>query len=739
MLNEKQTQAINKQEGFVKVIAGPGAGKTRALTERYQAIVASGKATPAEIFCVTFTNKAAQEMTERIQSSLGAVGTPYIMTFHGFCAFFLREHIDQIGYPSGFKIADMSDQGSLLTRVYKRLEKKKKEYPLKEVQGWIKTGCKVSRLLVTNYEELLEMHSSAELWSRALEAENIEEQFILGYLAEQKRSCVLDFEDLLNFALYILRKYPRVYEKWNKYFKYVQVDEFQDVTQREFTLALMLAGRGNLFIVGDEDQSIYSFKGSKVQYMLKFKTYAEQFLGKAIPVTEIVFDENYRSTSSILDSTNALIHKNRDRSAKVLQANKGVGRKVLHYTAKTVYAEAQYLVTEIKKLLQEGYKYKDIVVLYRNNQLTRAVEEKFILAEYPYKIIAGKSFYERKEIRDMLAMLSLLAYEDDSSFSRVLSSHTLGIGKKKQEEIERLAWEETKSQFRTLILLAEGKKYKNTKALFLVEVVLKAREMLEETTLEEVMMYLYEQFEYEKEYKRKEEEDRWCNLQELQRSVRHYEQARSQKEETDAYTTLVDYLSAISLYAEKESSKEDTDYIRMMTIHASKGLEFEVVFLIGLNEGVLPSYRVVTKQDLEEERRIAYVACTRAISKLYLTNPGGTNYNREVLRPSRFLGDIGFNFLNTNLTEQAFGEIVKERREELENEGNAVMQSFAQLNPKRRARELVAGDEVTHYKHGEGIILSSTLTEYRVVFELKAAEPQVRRLSKKNSLLKLKL
>lgn len=639
-LNEEQLDAVTTTEGFIRVIAGAGSGKTRALTRRFAYLVTHLDIHSSRILSVTFTNKAANEMKSRVSNLLGGnVAIPFIQTFHGFCNRVLRDEIDKMGFPLKFKVIDTEDQIALLKPIYEELNISNKDIAYKKaLHDIVGKGCKNGlRSILSNYEELLDNYSIKQIDDLIDVSPSIETKIALGYLREQKREYCLDYDDLLNFVLYLFKKNPYVRERWQDSFDYVQVDEFQDVSLREFELVAILTQKSkNLFVVGDGDQTIYSWRGANVNCIIEFGEILSKLAGELQEVKTLYMITNYRSTPEILDVSNSLIKNNINRLDKNLITPNKSGKKTLYYHAKNIYQQADWVV---KRIMSLNRPYKDFAILYRNNTSSRVLEEKLVANKIPYEILSGISFYQRKEIKDILAILSLVAFEDNISFKRVLSNFSLKIGAKKIEHLMQVANKYECNLYTALKINMDDKQFKSTKATFLVNVIEDLKESLEERNLEYIVSRVVEYFELETMYKGVEEE-RWENILELKSSVRHFERAAREK------VDLADYLSTLSLYTDNDK-EVDGDKVQLMTIHGSKGLEFPVVFIVDMNEGIVPSSRTKTLDALEEERRIVYVAMTRAEEILFLSDAEGENYDKSPRLPSRFIFNIERDLYNS--------------------------------------------------------------------------------------------
>ena len=424
-LNEQQKEAVTTTEGYVRIIAGAGTGKTKALTYRYAYLVDELGISTSNILCVTFTNKAAREMSKRIRQMIGDSDTGYICTFHGFCVKLLREDIHAINYPQNFVVMDSEDTEDILKTVYENANIQSRTYTFDMARDHI-SAMKNEMQHIAYLEDI----SNDRLLADYEKASDIPEKVFLGYLYEQKKVYGLDYDDLITIALHILRTDAEKCRKWQERMMYVMVDEFQDVSGNQYALAEILSGyHRNLFIVGDPDQTIYTWRGARIEYILEFDKNHEN--------TQTIFlDTNYRSTPDILAVSNSLIEKNRNRLPHRLVAVKSPEARPLYVHSRTTGDEAQWVTNEIKRLVEAGTKYSDIAVLYRSHFVSRSIEEAFIKTKIPYILYSGTEFYKRKEIKDVLAYLRMVAYADDLSFRRVINEPKRNFGKKRMSMLK---------------------------------------------------------------------------------------------------------------------------------------------------------------------------------------------------------------------------------------------------------------------------------------------------------------
>lgn len=674
-LNEQQKEAVTTTEGYVRIIAGAGTGKTKALTYRYAYLVDELGISTSNILCVTFTNKAAREMSKRIRQMIGDSDTGYICTFHGFCVKLLREDIHAINYPQNFVVMDSEDTEDILKTVYENAHIQSRTYTFDMARDHIST-MKNEMQHITYLADI----SNDRLLADYEKASDIPEKVFLGYLYEQKKVYGLDYDDLITIALHILRTDAEKCRKWQERMMYVMVDEFQDVSGNQYALAEILSGyHRNLFIVGDPDQTIYTWRGARIEYILEFDKNHEN--------TQTIFlDTNYRSTPDILAVSNSLIEKNRNRLPHRLVAVKSPEARPLYVHSRTTGDEAQWVTNEIKRLVEAGTKYSDIAVLYRSHFVSRSIEEAFIKTKIPYILYSGTEFYKRKEIKDVLAYLRMVAYADDLSFRRVINEPKRNFGKKRMSMLKSYCETHRCSLYSGLQDLLEEKTVKSTGASAFVDIIENFRNTYKEKSLSDLVTELMAATGYEAMLRQAGEQERLDNLAELKQSIDEYEKTSGEE------NTLEEYLQSIALYTNNDREK-DKDSVTMMTIHTAKGLEFPYVFVCGVNEGIFPSKHVDTEAMLEEERRMAYVACTRAERGLYISDAEGLNYDDSFRYPSRFI---------FNIDREAI-DYVNELPQRLVDD----TKSYIAANESRYMpldTELKPGDRVRHKVFGEGTI-----------------------------------
>ena len=674
-LNEQQKEAVTTTEGYVRIIAGAGTGKTKALTYRYAYLVDELGISTSNILCVTFTNKAAREMSKRIRQMIGDSDTGYICTFHGFCVKLLREDIHAINYPQNFVVMDSEDTEDILKTVYENAHIQSRTYTFDMARDHI-SAMKNEMQHITYLADI----SNDRLLADYEKASDIPEKVFLGYLYEQKKVYGLDYDDLITIALHILRTDAEKCRKWQERMMYVMVDEFQDVSGNQYALAEILSGyHRNLFIVGDPDQTIYTWRGARIEYILNFDAEHED--------TKTVFlDVNYRSIPEILAVSNSLIEKNKKRLPHRLEAYKKSGRRPQYIHSKTTGDEARWMTAEIQKLISTGNSYSDIAVIYRSHFVSRSIEEAFIKSKIPYTLYSGVEFYKRKEIKDVLAYLRMIVYSDDLSFRRVINEPKRNFGKKRMALLKAYADSHRCSLYNALLDLLEEKSVKTTGATVFVDIIEGFKKTYKEKKLTDLVTEILEQTGYEVMLRQSGEQERLDNLAELKQSIDEFEKTSGEE------NTLEEYLQSIALYTNSDK-EQDKETVKMMTIHTAKGLEFPYVFVCGVNEGIFPSKHVDTEDMLEEERRMAYVACTRAERGLYISDAEGLNYDDSFRYPSRFIFNIDLDSI----------DYVNELPQRLVDDTKSyIAANEARIYPPDT--ELKPGDRVRHKVFGEGVI-----------------------------------
>lgn len=624
-LNAAQLEAVTTTEGYVRVIAGAGTGKTRTLTERFAYLVNELGILPGNILCVTFTNKAANEMRNRIKRLTGGNDTGYINTFHGFCVSVLREDGHEIQYPKSFLVLDNGDIDAMLQIIYEERGLTLRNMTFSQARDMIEMQKLVER--PEYYRDMLSL-SLEELYKKYWAATKPHDIIFYGYLYQEKKCFGVDYNDLLVFVLYIFACNPEIRLKWQQRLEYIMVDEFQDIDAIQYQLMEVLAAyHKNLFVVGDPDQTIYTWRGANVRYLLDFD---ERFQD----THTVMMLENYRSVPQVLDVANSLIAKNKERIPKDLVAvRKDHGPTVWRH-AKSSAEEAQWITQGVQSLHKAGVPYRAIAVLYRAHYASRSIEEAFLKARIPHTIYSGVPFFGRKEVKDALSYLRMIAYQDDLSFARVVNVPKRNMGKRRMTFLREEAENRDCSLYEALQLTIENEIFKGTKAKEFVALVEEFRHSYEGRPVSEVLSALLNESGYEKTLRTEGGQERLDNLAELKQSIYEFETTCGEE------VTLEQYLSQIALLSNLDAFDDAQDKVRLMTIHSAKGLEFPHVFLCSMSEGILPSRKTMTFEAMEEERRLAFVALTRARDGLYLTEAEGTGHENMPRYPSRFLLEI---------------------------------------------------------------------------------------------------
>ncbi len=681
-LNEQQVQAVTTTEGYVRVIAGAGSGKTKALTSRYAYLVEALGMNASNILCVTFTNKAANEMRNRVKQIIG-VGNDYgyITTYHGFCVKVLREDINKIQYPKQFVIMDVEDQKTVLKDIYEELEISSRDYSYKQV---IKNIGDFKNC--TNYIEFIaENKDVLGDDGRKLKDSNILlDNIFLRYLEKQQRNFSLDFDDLINFTLYIFEQHKDVLEKWQDRLYYIQVDETQDSSPRQFYLVFLLSQiHKNLFVVGDPDQTIYEWRGAKPEILVDFD--------KQFPDSQtIVMNQNYRSTPNILNLGNHIIKNNKIRVDKDMFTTNQAGVDVVHFHAKSDLEEGLFVANEIQELKKkQTLKYADFAILYRANHVSRIIEQALIRASIPYSIWGGIRFFERKEIKDVLSYLRLIALGDDIAFLRIINTPSRKLGKAFVAGIKKIAEQNNVSLFQAI----ETNSLNRQSAVDFVHMVKAFRKRKNQILVSDLIKEILDVTGLGQMYRADGDEERLDNIKELQNSIIALENNDVEK------LTLENYLQEIALYTDMDVDDGKNDRVKLMTIHTAKGLEFPYVFLCGFTDGVLPSYMSIRERReraIEEERRLTYVAITRAERAFYMIESEGYNFQTGLSKyPSRFLFEIKDNlYVRQGVFPQ---EIIDEAKKQIEFENDMFNSPALPI--------LEIGDIVLHSAWGKGKVL----------------------------------
>ena len=693
-LNKSQTEAVTATEGYIRGIAGAGSGKTRALSHRFAFLVNEIGILPGNILCVTFTNKSANEMRQRIHNLTGDNDTGYINTFHGFCVSVLQEESYAVQYPKSFLVLDNSDIDSMLKIIYEERGLTLRNMTFSSARDMIE----IRKLYKEPeyYQDMITM-SVDQIYEKYMQATVASDIIFYGYLYQEKKCFGLDYNDLIKFTLYIFENNEEIKQKWQKRLEYIMIDEFQDIDDLQYRLMCVLCGyHRNLFIVGDPDQTIYTWRGANVKYLLDFD--------RNFPdVQTIMMMENYRSTPQILNVANSLISRNLLRMKKDLLPTLPSGESVLCYHGQNQEKEALWMAKEIKKLKEKGVSYKEITILYRAHYLTRVIEQVFLKEEIPYTIYSGVQFFGRMEIKDALCYLRMIAYKDDLSFIRIANVPKRNLGERRMKFIQEYAGENQCSLYEALCQNLDQDIFKGTKAKEFVRLVEKFASNYRERPVSEVLCAVLDLSGYERMLRTEGNQERLDNLAELKQSVYEYETTCGEE------ATLEHYLAHVALFSNSDAQPEH-DKVKMMTVHTSKGLEFPYVFLCGMNEGIFPSRKTKTREGMEEERRLAFVAMTRAKKGLYLSEAKGRNLDGSPRYPSRFILDIDQGLLE--YVEQPEEGLIKEAREYIELSSRYLLTEEA-------ASHYSTGQKVVHKIFGTGTIVDVDMDKsaYTILFD----------------------
>lgn len=692
-LNQDQLEAATTTEGYVRVVAGAGSGKTKTLSARYLYLVEQLGISTANILCVTFTNKAAAEMKKRIRRQLPDQDLGRITTFHGFCVGLLKEDCHVIQYPSTFIILDEEDKEEILRQVFEDLGINSRDMTIKEAVdhiGWRKGGRGYVKTLIGDTEKLQKLSEMAT---------TLKDKVMYRYFYEQRKCYGLDFDDLVYFALYILEQDRNVREKWQSRLEYIMVDEFQDIDKDQYALADILSGyHKNLFVVGDPDQTIYTWRGADVKFILEFDSRHKN-------VKTIYLNTNYRSVPQILSASNALIDKNRDRLKKHLHSVRPDSRKPLYFHAKTNQLEADWITANMRAMHDGGMSYSQMSVLYRAHYVSRAIEESLIRNKIPYVLYSGVEFYKRREIKDILCYLRMVYCGDDISFLRTVNAPRRGIGRTRISALKAYAELHKCSLYNALMENLETDQFRRSRAKDYVRMIEKYKAIFDGMDLTDLLAGILSESGYEDMLRTSGEEERLDNLAELKQAI--YDFQRKAGEEV----TLGNYLDHAALFTNMDQT-EKAQAVKLMTIHTAKGLEFPAVFLCGLSEGIFPGKRANTREKLEEERRLCYVAFTRAKDRLFLSDAAGANYDGSFRYPSRFLFNAEKE--NVDYAVPLDPEIEERTLDQIRRTESGDIRP-ASVNEK-------VGKRVVHPVFGEGIVIGIPRGQDGVIVQFSAME-----------------
>lgn len=676
-LNDRQKEAVLYNEGPLLIIAGAGAGKTKTLTTKIAYLIEEGFAYPYNVLAITFTNKAAKEMKDRLYGLIGDLAKKVqVSTFHSFGLKLLRENYEKLGYEANFVIMDSDDSLTVVKKIVKDLGYDPKIYNPRAIRNKI-SSCKnemmtpemYERYAVSDYEKV--MHKVYEKYEEKL-----------------KKNNSVDFDDLLLLPIKLFKENPSVLPKYQELYQYILIDEYQDTNEAQYILSKLISAKSRkITCVGDDSQSIYSFRGANYKNILNFeKDYKD--------AKTILLEENYRSTSTILDAANQVIKNNTQRKDKNLWTSRGKGEKIKYYRAYNERDEAQYVIRKIKELRNKDVEYKDIAVLYRTNAQSRVLEEEMLKENMPYRVIGSFYFYSRKEIKDLIAYLRLIHNSKDNvSLLRVINTPKRGIGLKTIENLTMKADEAGTSIYEAI---SSGKELEFKKTIE------QLKSLSEELTLTELIDKVLDasgmRQELESE-KTLESEVRLENLEEFKSITKSFE-------EREGLVSLEDFLLEISLISDVEEYKDDPNRVSLMTVHSVKGLEFNHVFVVGMEEGIFPHMNsLMETSELEEERRLCYVAITRAKDDLHLINARRrTLFGKEQINPvSRFIGEISKDLIETNVKE----EELPQQEKKIDTE---VMFREEEVDYQ-------VGDYVYHETFGTGRVVEVTNTLVSVAFK----------------------
>ena len=698
-LNDEQNEAVTTTEGFVRVIAGAGSGKTRALTQRFAYLVNEIGILPSNILCVTFTIKAASEMRARIRKLTGDNDTGYISTFHGFCVSVLQEDSHAVSYPKSFMVLDNADINAMLQIIYDERGLTLRQMTFGDARDMIEIQKLFKR--PHYYEDLIDLSLDA-LHKKYIEAETPVDIIFYGYLYQQKKCFALDYNDLLKFVLHIFQTNDEIRQKWQEKLEYIMIDEFQDIDFIQYELMKVLcAYHKNLFVVGDPDQTIYTWRGADIKYLLEFDS--------AFPGTKtIIMNKNYRSTPEILACADSLICKNHKRISKDLIAARtpvpGTGKPVYCHS-KSAEDEASFIAKKIGNLLKEGVQAGDIAVLFRAHYISRTIEEIFQKEKISYTLFSGLPFFERMEIKDSLCYLRMVAYKDDLSFLRVVNTPRRNVGEKRIAALKEYVEKNGGTLYSALKACCDDEIFKSTKARDFITLVEKYSMCCDTMQVSELFSHLMNESGYERALRTEGSQERLDNLAELKQAVHEYEVTCGEE------ARLTDFLNHLALYTNADIGT-NREAVRLMTVHSAKGLEFPVVFIAGLSENMFPGRKVDSLAAMEEERRLAFVAFTRAKDRLYLTDSeSGESVSGFGFRyPSRFIFDVDKDLLHY---ENELPEQLVANAKSYTADSNSYLEKCSAL------ADLSQGDRVKHGILGEGTVLEvdDVKKQYTIAFD----------------------
>lgn len=703
-LNEMQHRAVTTTDGAILILAGAGSGKTRVITNKIAYLIEEKNVNLYNILAITFTNKAAKEMLSRVEEMIGEDSRRvWISTFHAFCSKVLRIEAHHLDYDNNFTIYDTTDKQTLIKNCMDALDYSKQSISPSLIASEI-SKAKDSMIDANEYENTYE---SDYIGSKIAKVYSL-------YQQELKKNNAMDFDDLIYNCIRLFKEHKDVLEKYQFKFKYIMVDEYQDTNYSQYLLIKMLSAmHKNICVVGDDDQSIYTWRGADIRNILEFEKDFDNVL-------QIKLEQNYRSTSNIINAAHSVIRKNNERKEKKIWTDANDGEKIKLYSATSERDESNYVATNIRKMVAElGYDYKDFAVLYRANSLSRTYEEAFMKYGIPYKIFGGLKFYDRMEIKDILAYFRIIDNKfDDISLKRIINVPKRSIGTKTIEKIEAYARENNMSILDAMDevddIVSTTKTRESVKKFKLLISSLKA--LANVLPVSELLDKVLENTNYKKLYleeKSVENQSRLENIEELKSVVKEFELNSEDK-------TLSAFLQNATLSTDMDEKIKNDNYVSLMTIHSSKGLEFRAVFLVALEEDIFPSSRSILEESkLEEERRLCYVAITRAKEKLFMTRStmrllyGKTNCNIV----SRFVGEIDTNFIESDNRDPIQKKIPEEK------ESYSLYQKYVEkyklINEKKKdaPQELSVGVKVSHKTFGVGTVVGKTGGKFTIAFD----------------------
>lgn len=675
-LNDRQKEAVLYNNGPLLIIAGAGAGKTKTLTTKIAYLIEENYARPYNVLAITFTNKAAKEMKDRLYLLIGDMAKHIqVSTFHSFGLKLLRENFSALGYEKNFVIMDSDDSLTVVKKILKDMNCDPKSYNPRAIRNKI-SSCKNEMMTPQAYDRYA-----------ISEYEKVIQKVYEKYEDKLRKNNSVDFDDLLLLPIKLFKEHPDILERYQNLYQYILIDEYQDTNEAQYILTKMISDKNRkITCVGDDSQSIYSFRGANYKNILNFENDYKD-------AKTILLEENYRSTSNILDAANQVIKNNKQRKDKNLWTARGVGEKIKYYRAYNERDEAQYVIRKTKEMVNRGVEYKDIAVLYRTNAQSRVIEEEMLKENIPYRVIGSFYFYSRKEIKDLIAYLRLIHNSKDNvSLLRVINTPKRGIGLKTIENLTEKA-DVAGTSIYEAITTGKELEFKN--------IIEKLRSISEELTLTELIDKVLDASGMRQELESEgslEAEVRLENLEEFKSITKSFE-------EREGLISLEDFLLEISLISDVEEYKDDPNRISLMTVHSVKGLEFAHVFVVGMEEGIFPHMNsLMENSELEEERRLCYVAITRAKDDLHLINARRrTLFGNEQINPvSRFIGEISPDLLETNVQDEL------PKKEEKINVGEMFREENVDYH---------VGDLVYHESFGTGKVVEVTNTLVSVAFK----------------------